>query len=104
VAIDGTKIKANASQHKTMSYERMQQAEGELQAQIDALLERAKSTDAAEADEFGVPEANEQDNFTDPDSRIHEARRWWTSWRHRRGLVARRGMASFRHATSARRR
>ena len=51
VAIDGTKIKANASRHKAMSYERMQQAESELKAQIDALLERAKSTDAAEADE-----------------------------------------------------
>jgi hypothetical protein len=51
VAIDGTKIKANASRHKAMSYERMQQAEAELKAQIDALLERAKTTDAAEADE-----------------------------------------------------
>jgi transposase len=51
VAIDGTKIKANASRHKAMSYERMQQAEAELKAQIDALLERAKSTDAAEAEE-----------------------------------------------------
>ena len=51
VAIDGTKLKANASRHKAMSYERMQQAEAELKAQIDALLERAKSTDEAEADE-----------------------------------------------------
>ena len=51
VAIDGTKIKANASRHKAMSYERMQQAEQELKAQIDALMERARSTDAAEADE-----------------------------------------------------
>jgi IS5 family transposase len=51
VAIDGTKVKANASRHKAMSYERMQQAEGELKAQIDALLDRAKTTDAAEADE-----------------------------------------------------
>lgn len=34
-----------------MSYERMQQAEVQLKAQIDALLERAKTTDAAEADE-----------------------------------------------------
>jgi len=51
VAVDGTKLKANASRHKAMSYERMQQAEGELKAQIDALLERAKATDAAEADE-----------------------------------------------------
>ena len=51
VAIDGTKIKANASRHKAMSYERMQQAEGELKAQIGALLERASATDAAEAEE-----------------------------------------------------
>lgn len=51
VAIDGTKLKANASRHKAMSYERMKQAEVELKAQIDALLARAKSTDEAEAHE-----------------------------------------------------
>jgi transposase len=51
VAIDGTKVKANASRHKAMSYERMQQAEAELKAQIDALLQRAKRSDEAEADE-----------------------------------------------------
>ncbi|SCK36595.1 Transposase [Variovorax sp. HW608] len=57
VAIDGTKIKANASRHKAMSYERMQQAEIELKAQINALLERAKTADAAEADapEVDIP-------------------------------------------------
>ncbi len=51
VAVDGTKVKANASRHKAMSYGRMQQAEGELRQQIAALLERARSTDAAEANE-----------------------------------------------------
>ncbi|MEK8033645.1 transposase, partial [Ideonella sp. DXS29W] len=51
VAIDGTKVKANASRHKAMSYERMKQAEAELKAQIDALLARAKATDEDEADE-----------------------------------------------------
>ena len=51
VAIDGTKLKANASRHKAMSYERMQQSEAELKAQIDELMQRAKTTDAAEADE-----------------------------------------------------
>ena len=51
VAIDGTKIKANASRHNAMSHERMQQAETELKARIDALLERAKTIDAAGADE-----------------------------------------------------
>ena len=51
VAIDGTKIKANASRHKAMSYERMQQAEIELKTQIDALLSTARATDEAEANE-----------------------------------------------------
>ena len=51
VAIDGTKIKANASCHKAMSYERMKQAEVQLKTQIDELLARAKATDEAEANE-----------------------------------------------------
>ena len=74
VAIDGTKIKANASRHKAMSYERMQQAEGELKAQIEALLERAKSTDAAEADEPEVDIPAEIERRADRLKAITEAR------------------------------
>lgn len=51
IAVDGTKIKANASRHKAMSYERMQKTEAELKAQIDALLAKAKATDEAEKNE-----------------------------------------------------
>jgi len=51
VAVDGTKIKANASRHKAMSYERMRAAEQELKRQIDALLDKARSADAAEQNE-----------------------------------------------------
>jgi transposase len=51
VAIDGTKIKANASRHKAMSYERMRKAEAELKAQIQALLDKAQATDEAEKSE-----------------------------------------------------
>ena len=40
IAVDGTKIKANASRHKAMSYERMLKAEAELKAQIEALLDK----------------------------------------------------------------
>ncbi|TAL95172.1 MAG: IS1182 family transposase [Paraburkholderia sp.] len=47
IAVDGTKIKANASRHKAMSYDRMKKAELELKAQIDALLEKAKVADDA---------------------------------------------------------
>src|SRR6184192_1011380 len=38
VALDGTKIKANASKHKAMSYARLQQREAELQAEVDRWL------------------------------------------------------------------
>lgn len=51
IAVDGTKIKANASRHKAMSYVRMQAAEVELKEQIAALLKRAATTDEAEKNE-----------------------------------------------------
>lgn len=51
VSIDGTKVKANASRHKAMSYDRMKKAELELKAQIDALLAKAKAADEAEKNE-----------------------------------------------------
>jgi transposase len=48
VALDGTKIKANASKHKAMSYERMQKRQAELQAEVDAWLAAAETADAEE--------------------------------------------------------
>ena len=45
IAVDGTKLKANASRHKAMSYSHMLKAEAELKAQIDALLKRAQQAD-----------------------------------------------------------
>ena len=51
VAVDGTKLKANASRHKAMSYERMVKAEAELKGQIDGLLNRAKAIDDLEKNE-----------------------------------------------------
>jgi transposase len=48
VALDGTKIKANASKHKAMSYGRMAQAEAKLAAEVAQWLKQAEVTDAAE--------------------------------------------------------
>ena len=48
VALDGTKVKANASKHKAMSYERMGEAEKELAAEVQALLAEAARVDAEE--------------------------------------------------------
>lgn len=54
VAIDGTKMKANASKHKAMSAERMEKAEKQLTEEIEALLAKAEAVDAAEDAEYGV--------------------------------------------------
>ncbi|OGV71619.1 MAG: transposase [Lentisphaerae bacterium RIFOXYA12_64_32] len=53
VAIDGTKIKANASKHKAMSYERMEETEQRLRQEVEELLRRAEETDAAEDAQYG---------------------------------------------------
>ena len=117
VALDGSKVKANASKHKAMSYGRMQEQEKAIRQQVRELLGRAAETDAEEDRRYGrdrrgdelpeelqrretrlqrireakkalearareeakaegkpvdeaKPQAKEQYNFTDPESRI----------------------------------
>jgi transposase len=53
VALDGTKIKANASQHKAMSYRRMKEEEARLEAEVAALMKQAEATDEAEDYRYG---------------------------------------------------
>src|ERR1700712_5534392 len=53
VAVDGTKLRANASKHKAMSYERMVRAEADLAAEVQDWLDRAAATDDAEDTEHG---------------------------------------------------
>ncbi|MGB6536817.1 MAG: IS1182 family transposase [Xanthobacteraceae bacterium] len=53
VALDGTKIKANASKHKAMSYERMKKREAELEAEVGRWLKAAEAADAEEDKLYG---------------------------------------------------
>lgn len=46
VALDGTKIKANASKHKAMSYQRMCEAKTRLEQEVAELLAEAARIDA----------------------------------------------------------
>jgi transposase len=48
VALDGTKVKANASKHKAMSYDRMNEKEKDLKAEIKDLMAKAAAADAEE--------------------------------------------------------
>ena len=53
VALDGTKIKANASKHKTMSYGRMKKTKEELEKEIEGLLKSAEAVDKEEDKKYG---------------------------------------------------
>lgn len=60
VGLDGSKVRANASRRKAMSYKRMTEREGDLQAEVNDLLADAEATDAAEDERFG-PESRDDD-------------------------------------------
>jgi len=54
IALDGTKVKANASRHKAMSYGRMKQQEKRLEEEIHQLLNKAEAVDQQEDEQYGV--------------------------------------------------
>jgi transposase len=60
VALDGTKVKANASKHKAMSYERMKEKERAIRAEVRALLAQAEATDAAEDALYGADQRGDE--------------------------------------------
>ena len=88
VALDGTKVKANASKHQAMSYRKMKEKEAQFPAELafregrlekiweamaalEAEAEAQAEAAAAEGKAHpGVPEDKVQRNFTDPESRI----------------------------------
>ena len=97
VALDGTKVKANASKHKAMSYQRMKEKAAQLAAEVAELLRQAQAADDEEDRRYGeqaeaeggeedrrygeqaeaegrkhpgVPDDKAQRNFTDTESRI----------------------------------
>ncbi len=53
VGLDGTKVKANASKHKAMSYGRMCKAEAELEEEVEKLLKKANQIDVREDELYG---------------------------------------------------
>ena len=63
VALDGTKIKANASKHKAMSYERMKKREAELAAEVGRWLDAAEAADAEEDRLYGEARGDEMPDW-----------------------------------------
>jgi transposase len=59
VALDGTRVKANASKHKAMSYARMPDREAALEAEVARILEEAEAIDRAEDALYGDARGDE---------------------------------------------
>ena len=75
VALDGTKIKANASKHKAMSYERMKKREAELKAEVDRWLKAAEAADAEEDRLYGAKRGDEMPDWVaDKEKRLEKIR------------------------------
>jgi transposase len=75
VALDGTKIKANASKHKAMSYERMKRREAELSAEVDRWLAAAAAADAEEDKRLGDKRGDEMPAWVaDKEKRLEKIR------------------------------
>ena len=75
VALDGTKIAANASKHKAMSYGRMKKAEAELKAEVDAWLATAEAADAEEDARLGAARGDEMPEWVkDKTKRLEKIR------------------------------
>jgi len=76
VALDGTKIKANASKHKAMSYKRMKEEEVRLEAEVAALLKRAEVVDGEEDRRYGMSKRGDElsKELTFRESRLQKIR------------------------------
>ena len=72
VALDGTKVKANASKHKAMSYGRMKQKKSELEAEVRRYFAEAEATDAAEDELYGKGNRGDElpEEFRHPETRL----------------------------------
>lgn len=75
VALDGAKVKANASRHKAMSYERMKEEEQRLQQEIADLMTKADAADSEDDDQFGDRHGDElPDELAKRESRLAKIR------------------------------
>ena len=85
VALDGTKVKANASKHKAMSHERMLKTEVQLEAEIAALLRKAELIDAQEDARYGKGKRGDElpKELELRQDRLDALRKRKRSWRRR---------------------
>jgi transposase len=76
VALDGTRIRANASKHKSMSYARMKKKEEELAAEVEGWFEKAEQIDQEEDERYGKDQRGDElpDWVADKQKRLEKLR------------------------------
>jgi transposase len=76
VAIDGTKVRANASKHKAMSYSRMKQEEARQRERIRQWFKECEATDTAEDELYGADKTGDEwpEELRDPKRRLEKIR------------------------------
>jgi len=76
VSLDGSKVQANASKHKAMTYGRMKEQDKRLAAEIEALLFRADETDRREDEQYGRDRRGDElpEEFQRRDARLRRIR------------------------------
>src|SRR3979409_1041929 len=92
VALDGTKIKANASKHKAMSYERMKKREAELKAAGARMPAAAQAADTTEGRTSGATRCRIGSATSRSGWRRSSGR--WRLWRRTPGWQRRKSVAS----------
>ena len=87
VALDGSKVKANASKHKAMSYGQMEEEQKRLRAEVKRLLEQAEAADAEEDAGYGRDRRGEDvpAELARRESRLHRIREGKKAWKSGRG-------------------
>lgn len=76
VALDGTKVKANASKHKAMTYARMKEDERTLREEVRKLLAQAKAVDDEEDKQYGKDKSGDElpDELSRRETRLRKIR------------------------------
>src|SRR5215831_13545986 len=76
VALDGTRIRANASKHKGMNYGRMKKAEAELSSEVERWFEEAERQDREEDEQYGADRQGDEmpDWVADKQKRLEKIR------------------------------
>jgi len=104
VALDGTKVKANASKHKAMSYKRMKEEEARLEIEIKEMLQKAEVVDEEEDQRYGKDRRGDElpKELAFRESRLRRYGKPGKHWRKRQSVKLRQPLQKTRNIPACR--